>query len=183
MATDIAFALGILALLGERVPLGLKVFLTALAIVDDLGAVLVIALFYSSGIDWTSLALSLAFWAAAAIYGWRGGQRLPVYLLIGLFSWYFLLKSGVHATIAGVLLAFALPSRRGAAAGARGEPTRAARARGTALVSYLVVPVFALCNAGFAFGSLTFWPRFRSAPLPAWWWASRSASSAPPGWR
>lgn len=151
MATDIAFALGILALLGERVPLGLKVFLTALAIVDDLGAVLVIALFYSHGIDWTSLFLSLAFWAAAAIYGWRGGGRLGIFLLIGLFSWYFLLKSGVHATIAGVLLAFALPSRRGA----DGEsPLELLEHAVKPWVSYLIVPVFALCNAGFAFGSL-----------------------------
>lgn len=151
MATDIAFALGVLALLGERVPIGLKIFLTALAIVDDLGAVLVIAIFYSQGLDLPSLLLSLAFWAAAAIYGWRGGQKLGVYLLIGLFSWYFLLQSGVHATIAGVLLAFTLPTRRDA----HGESPLERLEHATApWVSYLIVPVFALMNAGFAFGSL-----------------------------
>lgn len=151
MATDIAFALGILALLGDRVPLGLKVFLTALAIVDDLGAVLVIALFYTSRLDGTSLLLALACWAVAVGYGWRGGARLWVYLVIGLFSWYFLLRSGVHATIAGVMLAFALPARRDAA----GEsPLEKLEHAVQPWVAYLIVPVFALMNAGFAFGSL-----------------------------
>lgn len=112
MATDIAFALGVMALLGNRVPVGLKIFLTALAIVDDLGAVLVIALFYTAVIDWGSLGLALGLWMAAMIYGLSGGRRLGIYLLVGLLVWYFMLKSGVHATIAGVLIAFAVPMSR-----------------------------------------------------------------------
>jgi NhaA family Na+:H+ antiporter len=112
MATDIAFALGIMALLGSRVPVALKVFLTALAIVDDLGAVLVIALFYTAEVKGQALLFSLAALALAAGYNWLGGRRIPIYLLIGVFAWYFMLKSGVHATIAGVLLALAIPLER-----------------------------------------------------------------------
>ena len=112
MATDIAFALGVMALLGDRVPLGLKVFLTALAIVDDLGAVLVIALFYTSNLDSASLGIALVLWVGVAIYGLRDGRRLRVYLLVGLVVWYFMLKSGVHATIAGVLIALTVPNSR-----------------------------------------------------------------------
>ncbi len=111
MATDIAFALGVLALLGDRVGLGLKVFLLALAIVDDLGAILVIAVFYTEQIDITALALSFVFWAVAVAYGRSGGGKALVFALIGLVMWYFMLKSGVHATIAGVLMALAVPIR------------------------------------------------------------------------
>lgn len=112
MATDIAFALGIMALLGDRVPLALKVFLTAVAIVDDLGAVLVIAVFYTANVDVDALLLSFAVWAGAFVYRAFGGRSIPVFLGIGLVMWYFMLKSGVHATVAGVLLAFAIPMSR-----------------------------------------------------------------------
>jgi NhaA family Na+:H+ antiporter len=111
MATDIAFALGILALLGDRVSLSLKVFLLALAIVDDLGAVLVIALFYTDDLNTGALALSFVAWGVAIAYGRFGGAKALGFALIGLVMWYFMLKSGVHATIAGVLMALAVPLR------------------------------------------------------------------------
>lgn len=112
MATDIAFALGVMALLGKRVPLGLKVALTALAIVDDLGAVLVIALFYTAGIEMTYLGMAVVLWIVSWLYGRTGGRKLPVFALLGVVLWYCMLESGVHATVAGVLLAFTIPMRR-----------------------------------------------------------------------
>lgn len=112
MATDIAFALGILAISGSRVPVGVKVFLTALAIVDDLIAVLVIAFFYSNQIHWGMLLASFAFLAVAAIANRVGVSHVGVYLALGIGVWYFMTQSGVHATIAGVLLALVVPDNR-----------------------------------------------------------------------
>lgn len=112
MATDIAFVIGVLSILGKRVPISLKVFLICLAIVDDLGAILVIALFYTEEFHLTSLLASLLFVAASMGYNKLNGTRGPVYAILAVGCWYFMLKSGIHATIAGVLMAFTIPIRR-----------------------------------------------------------------------
>jgi NhaA family Na+:H+ antiporter len=111
MATDIAFALGVLSLLGRSVPIGLKVFLTALAIVDDLGAVAVIALFYTASINWIPLTVSAGLVLALALMNVRGITALTPYLVLGAILWWALQASGIHATIAGVLLAMTVPSQ------------------------------------------------------------------------
>jgi NhaA family Na+:H+ antiporter len=111
MATDIAFALAVLQLLGARVPLGLKVFLTALAIVDDLGAVLVIAGFYTKELHLNFLYLALGTWGIMLLFNWLRVRSLWAYLPLGVVLWYFMLESGIHATLAGVLLAIAIPFR------------------------------------------------------------------------
>lgn len=110
MATDIAFALGILMMLGKRVPISLKIFLTALAIVDDLGAILVIALFYSTSIDWSALASAGVVFAFLIILNKSRVYRMRWYLVPAVVLWLLFLKSGIHATIAGVLIAFAMPT-------------------------------------------------------------------------
>lgn len=111
MATDIAFALGALALLGTRAPLALKVFLTALAIVDDLGAVLIIAIFYTENLKTDALFFSFLFWGGMILMNRLGVRNALIYFVVSLGMWFFMLKSGVHATVAGVLGAFAIPVR------------------------------------------------------------------------
>ena len=111
MATDIAFALGTLALVAPRLPLGAKVFLTALAIVDDMGAVIVIAFFYTTALDWTALSVAgLALGGLIALNMMRVGRLVP-YLALGLVLWFFVHQSGIHSTIAGVLVALTIPTR------------------------------------------------------------------------
>ncbi len=151
MATDIAFALGIMALLGKRVPIALKVFLTALAIVDDLGAVLVIALFYTESLNITALISSLVVLAIAALYGYLSGRKLLVFAIFGVIAWYYMLKSGVHATVAGVLLAFTVPLSTKHSYNRSDEhhsPLHTLEHGLEPWVNYFIMPVFALTNAG-----------------------------------
>ena len=112
MATDIAFSLGILSLLGKRVPLSLKVFLVALAIVDDLGAVMVIALFYSGSVEWNYLLIGLGLYLVLILLNFRDLRYIPAYMIIGWVIWYMFYQSGIHPTIAGVMIAFAIPMNR-----------------------------------------------------------------------
>ena len=111
MATDIAFALGALALVAPRLPIGVKVFLTALAIVDDMGAVIVIAFFYTSALDWTALSLAVLAFGGLVALNLSRVRRLPPYLALGVVLWFFVHQSGIHSTIAGVLLALTIPTR------------------------------------------------------------------------
>jgi len=153
MATDIAFSLGVLTLLGKRIPYQLKVFLTAFAIVDDLGAVLVIAIFYTSEISFIALGVAVALLTALLALNKAGVRRLLPYVLVGLLLWFAVLKSGVHATIAGVVLAMAIPARSRSEQNGKVPVTTPLQTLEHTLhpwVSFIIVPVFALSNAGVA---------------------------------
>jgi NhaA family Na+:H+ antiporter len=142
MATDIAFAIGILSLLGSRVPSSLKVLLTALAIIDDLGAILLIAIFYTNSLNWGSLGIALAIFAFLLILNRLKVYNLIPYLIGGVAMWYFMLHSGVHATITGVLLAFAIPFGDGS----KKSPSYILQHFLHKPVAFLILPLFALAN-------------------------------------
>jgi NhaA family Na+:H+ antiporter len=144
MATDIAFALGVLALLGSKVPVSLKIFLAALAIVDDLGAIIVIGLFYVTDFSLLYLVLALAIFASLLVLNRLGARRLALYLIPGFFMWYFMYRSGIHATLAGVLLAFAIPFVRGNEA----SPSHKLQHALHRPVAFVIMPIFALANTG-----------------------------------
>ena len=144
MATDIAFALGMLALLGNRVPFSLKIFLTALAIIDDLGAILVIAIFYNDGIAWPYLLTASGIFTVLFVLGKLKVRNLIFYIIPGIIMWYCMLKSGVHATISGVLLAFAIPF----GSGGKKSPSYKLQHFLHKPVAFIVLPVFALANTG-----------------------------------
>jgi NhaA family Na+:H+ antiporter len=142
MATDIAFAIGVLSLLGNRVPVALKVFLTALAVIDDLGAILTIAIFYSSGLSWMYLGGALGLFAVMLVMNRMKVYVLWPYLILGVAMWYLMLHSGIHATITGVLLAFAIPFQKG-------EENSISYKLQHFLhkpVSFIILPIFALAN-------------------------------------
>lgn len=161
-ATDIAFALGVLSLLGSRVPLGMKVLLSTIAVVDDLVAILIIAVFYSHGLSVGALGWAAIALAAMFVLNRRGVTALTPYLLLGALLWIFVLKSGIHATLAGVATGLMIPhgSRRdsdgdGIADDSEETPLEELEHALHPWVAYLILPLFALANAGLALGDFT----------------------------
>jgi NhaA family Na+:H+ antiporter len=148
MATDIAFAIGILSLLGNRVPATLKIFLTALAVMDDLGAIMVIAIFYTASIAYTNLFIALGIFGFLLILNRLKVHNLIPYLIGGAAMWYFMLHSGVHATITGVLLAFAIPFGDGG----EKSPSYILQHFLHKPVAFIILPLFALANTCIAIG-------------------------------
>ncbi|MCS6917579.1 MAG: Na+/H+ antiporter NhaA [Chitinophagales bacterium] len=142
MATDIAFAIGIMSLLGRRIPIGLKIFLTALAVIDDLMAIIVIAVFYTDDLHLSSLGIALGLFAVLLLFNRLGIRHLAFYLIPGIAMWHFMHESGVHATIAGVLLAFTIPFGDGKP----GTPSYELQRFLHKPVAFFILPVFALCN-------------------------------------
>jgi NhaA family Na+:H+ antiporter len=150
-ATDIAFALGILALIGSRAPVALKIFLLAIAIIDDLGAIVIIAVFYTSQLSMNALTISMLGFAAAIVLNRMGVQRTAPYLLVGIVMWVFVLKSGVHATLAGVLIALTIPLK------SKNEDEALLYKMEHGLhpwVAFLILPIFAFANAGVNFSGI-----------------------------
>jgi Na+:H+ antiporter, NhaA family len=151
MATDIAFALGVLALLGSRVPASLKVFLTALAVMDDLGAIIIIAVFYTATLSTVYLFAALCVFGALILLNRAKVMRLAPYLIGGALMWFLMLKSGVHATIAGVLLAFAIPFTP--VVDDETSPSYRLEHFLHKPVAFVILPIFALCNTGIVLGA------------------------------
>ncbi|BAP30890.1 NhaA family sodium:proton (Na+:H+) antiporter [Chryseobacterium sp. StRB126] len=150
MATDIAFSLAIISMLGKKIPNSIKIFLAALAIVDDLGAILVIAIFYTDQIHWSYLLLSFGVTALLFILNFLKVTKTIFYIIPGLFLWYFLHHSGIHATIAGVLLAFSIPTN---ASNVEISPLEKLEHQLHIPVSFLIMPIFALTNTNITFSS------------------------------
>ena len=149
MATDIAFALGVLSLLGKRVPAELKIFLLALAIIDDLGAIIVIALFFGHGLSTSALAVSGFFILVLMLMNWRGVTNNTAYILIGVIVWAAVLKSGVHATIAGVIVGLLIPLRNNKKSFHELEESLHGP------VNYVILPLFAFVNTGVNFSGVS----------------------------
>jgi NhaA family Na+:H+ antiporter len=147
MATDIAFAIAILSILGKSVPLSLKIFLKALAIVDDLGAIIVIALFYTAGISQHYLLLAAVTFGLQLLFNFLGVKQLLFYLVTGLFLWYFIHSSGIHATVAGVLTAFAIPTHPDN----QKSPLLKLEHWLDTPVNFIIIPIFALANTNIHF--------------------------------
>jgi len=162
-ATDIAFALGVLALLGSRVPTSLKLFLLAVAIIDDIGAILIIAIFYSGELDYNMFALAGAAMAVLTYLNWRGVNSATPYIVVGVVLWVAVLKSGIHSTIAGILLAAFIPLD-----GQRpGQMPLLKRLEHDlhASVAYVILPLFAFANAGISLSGLNFSSLLEPVPL------------------
>lgn len=155
-ATDIAFAIGVMAMLGNRVPPAMKAFLVALAIIDDLMAIVVIAVFYGGGISFTYLGIAGVVTAVLVYLNKQGYVRPLPYLMLGSLLWYFVLKSGVHATIAGVVLAMTLPATGVDHFGKTVYPMEDWEKALRNWVTFVIIPIFGLSNAGVSFGDVTF---------------------------
>ncbi len=160
-ATDIAFALGVLSLLGSRVPASLKLFLLALAIIDDLGAIVIIALFYTSDLSTPSILSALGLLLALMAMNALGVTRKAAYFLVGAALWLSVLKSGVHATLAGVALAFTVPLAPGKKGG---SPLKEIEQALHPWVTFLILPLFAFVNAGVSLSGIS-WAQM-AAPVP-----------------
>jgi NhaA family Na+:H+ antiporter len=163
-ATDIAFSLGVLAVLGSRVPLGLKVFLTTLAIVDDLGAILIIAGFYTKHLSFEAMAVAGLCIVALAVLNRAGVRRIGLYMVIGVVLWVSVLKSGVHATLAGVVLAMFIPLKPAGEADAA-RPAIALEHALKPWSAWFIMPVFAFANAGLSLAQLSLSSLVESVPL------------------
>lgn len=163
-ATDIAFALGVLALVGSRAPVSLKVFLTALAILDDLGAIIIIALFYTAQINGLALMGAAVLLAALVALNLMGVRKLWPYLLLGLGLWGAVLASGVHATLAGVAMALTIPLRGGPEADRADSPLSTLEHTLHPWVAFAILPVFGLANAGLSLEGMTL--AALAAPVP-----------------
>ncbi|MEJ7586026.1 MAG: Na+/H+ antiporter NhaA [Ferruginibacter sp.] len=144
MSTDIAFAIGILSLVGNRVPASLKIFLTALAVIDDLGAIIIIAIFYTDAMSFTNLSIAIGIFLLLLVLNRLKVHNLIPYLIGGVAMWYFMLQSGVHATITGVLLAFAIPFGNGG----EKSPSYVLQHFLHKPVAFFILPLFALANTG-----------------------------------
>ena len=162
-ATDIAFALGILMLLGSRVPVALKVFVVSLAIFDDLGAIIIIAIFYSTDLSVTALIISALCLAILGFMNWRGTIAISSYILVGVVMWIAVLKSGVHATLAGVALAAFIPMRD--AADKTHSPLSELEHDLHSVVAFGVLPLFAFVNAGISLEGVSFSDLLHTVPL------------------
>lgn len=154
-ATDIAFALGILGLLGSRIPTSLKIFLVSLAIFDDIGAIIIIALFYTADLSLTAFAFATIGIAVLALLNYLGVVRKSAYLFIGLLVWVSLLKSGVHATLAGVAIALCIPYKGVDAEGKPQQPMHDLEHGLHSPVAFVILPIFAFANAGLSLAGLS----------------------------
>lgn len=162
-ATDIAFALGILMLLGQRVPISLKVFLVSLAIFDDLGAIIIIAIFYSADLSSIALLMGALCLGILAVLNWRGVTTLSPYILVGIIMWIAVLKSGVHATLAGVALAAFIPMRD--SKDEQHSPLRELEHDLHSVVAFGVLPLFAFVNSGISLAGVSFADLLHTVPL------------------